>query len=183
VILLSGQFDAQAYLPTQPPPPLQDAWLPLAYEDQGWRGCAVAPSRQGTAPCLRVAGLPRLEHVSRRSRPAGNCSCGLSLRKGQAECHSAPHGNGKHFPTTELPRPPASVRKDASHARLLPQCLFPLPLRSQQRPNPQPRNQRNQRLRRIHVPRPVRMGASGDCTNTPTISVCTRRAASSSRHR
>src|SRR6201994_4034273 len=60
VIPLSGQFDAQAYLPTQPPSPLEDARLPFPYEDQGGRGCAVSPSCQGTAPCLRVAELPRL---------------------------------------------------------------------------------------------------------------------------
>jgi hypothetical protein len=133
VILLSGQFDAQAYLPTQPPPPLQGAWLSRAHEDQGWRRCAVAPSGQGTAPCLRVAGLPRL--------------------------------------TTEL-----------SHARLLPQCLFPLPLRCQ--PSLPSRRIRTRRL--VAARRPAqfpRLRATGGCTSMPTISACTRRAGNNFRHR
>ena len=139
VILLPGQFDAQAYIPTQPPPPLEDAWLPHAYEDQGWSGCAVAPSRQGTAPCLRVAGLPRL--ISKGSRPL------------------------------------APGRQDANNAQSLPQCLYPLPLRCQRSLYP-----RNQGSRRMRIRRRVRLRATGDCTSMPTISACTRRAGSSSRH-
>ena len=139
VILLSGQFDAQAYLPTQPSPPLQDARLPHAYEDQGWCRCAVAPSCQGTAPCIRVSGLPRL--------------------------------------IRDLLRPLAPRRQDATDAKPLSQCLFRLPLRCPRSPYP-----RNQRTRRNQVRRPARMGATGGCTNMLTTSVCTKRAASSSRH-
>ena len=140
VILLSGQSYAQAYLPTQPPPPFEGAWLSRAYEDQGWSGCAVAPSRQGTAPCLRVARLPRL------------------IRKGS--------------------RPLAPGRQDATDAKLLSQCLLPLPLRC-----PRHRQLRNQRLGRICIRRSPRMRVTGGCTSTPTTSACTRQAGSSSRHR
>ena len=140
VILLSGQSYAQAYLPTQPPPPFEGAWLSRAHEDQGWSGCAVAPSRQGTAPCLRVARLPRL------------------IRKGS--------------------RPLAPGRQDATDAKLLSQCLLPLPLRCLRR-----RQLRNQRLDRICIRRSRRMRVTGGCTSTPTTSACTRQAGSSSRHR
>src|ERR1700761_8910273 len=117
VILLSGQFDAQAYLPTQPPPPFEGAWLSRAYEDQGWSGCTIAPSRQGTAPCLRGARLPRLIHKGSRLLAPG--------------------------------------RQDATNAKLLSQCLLPLPLRC-----PRRRQLRNQRLSRICIRRSPRMRAT-----------------------
>ena len=53
----------------------EGAWLPRAHEDQGWRCRAVAPSRQGTAPCLRLPRLPRL--TATLSRPP---ACAFMIR-------------------------------------------------------------------------------------------------------
>lgn len=74
-------FHAQAHVPAQPSPPLEDARLSPTNEDEERAGGPVAPSRQRTQAGFGEAGLPRITILSgapgpdlmprnRRERPA-----------------------------------------------------------------------------------------------------------------
>ncbi len=53
-------FHAQAHVPAQPPPPLENARLSSTYEDQERAGGPGAPARQRTQAGIGKAGLPRI---------------------------------------------------------------------------------------------------------------------------
>jgi ribonuclease P protein component len=64
------ESNAEADIPTQPPPPRQSARVPAAHEDQERAGRAVAPPRQGTQARLGEPRLPRLARTPNEPSPA-----------------------------------------------------------------------------------------------------------------
>jgi len=60
LLIRSAIVHAEAHIPAEPSPPLQDARVPCPHENQGRAGSACATPRQGTKARLGETGLPRV---------------------------------------------------------------------------------------------------------------------------
>jgi len=82
-LIRSAIVHAEAHIPAEPSPPLQDARLPCPHENQGRAGSARATPRQGTKARLGEAGFPRVVTAAMvpevsRVLAAGGAAAGFS---------------------------------------------------------------------------------------------------------
>src|SRR6266849_9660747 len=85
--LLPQEFcHAEAYLPTQPPPPGQDPRLPFPHEDQGGCRRPQPPSRQGPSQDCRQRRFPRLIAAAMSSE-AKRCLRSQNSKTSLAQLH------------------------------------------------------------------------------------------------